>query len=180
MLDRHSQQVGADRLERRIQLRASEWMKRLWTFQEGRLASELYIQVKDEAVSINELLGDGSDNPDQWTMHIFSRLDESSKTILGSAFTGHKERKNRLIDFIEELAFRNVTIATDEPICLATFLGLDLEPIGNNLTMMDIYRSPDDLPQQLLFAPGPRLDASGFGWAPSTFMHRTDRFSSRQ
>jgi hypothetical protein len=55
LVDKCLMQVGKDHLERQIQLLCSEWGRRLWTLQEGRLASKLYVQFKDEAVAVDEL-----------------------------------------------------------------------------------------------------------------------------
>ena len=56
VVDRHLQQVGTHWLEMRLQLLCSEWMRRLWTLQEGRLASRLYVQFRYQAVPVAELL----------------------------------------------------------------------------------------------------------------------------
>jgi hypothetical protein len=63
-----------------------------------------------------------------------------------------------------------VTVAADEPICIATLLGLELDDFQGNPTMEAIYRSLNQVPSQLLFVLGPRLDVPGRRWAPSTLM----------
>jgi hypothetical protein len=170
VIDRHLLRVGAEWLERKIQLRSSEWMRRLWTLQEGKLASDLYIQFKDEAVPILELVEKPLRGSARWMDTTFDLLEHYSKVILEPFLTDHRDSKDPFLDLISELTFRSVTVSTDEPICIAILLELDLDSFESSPTMMDIYRSYHTLPQGLLFVPSPRLDVLGFRWAPSTFM----------
>ncbi len=85
-------------------------------------------------------------------------------------FTNYNDSKDNSVNLIQDLAFRRVTVPTDEPICIATLLGVDLDSFKGNPSMIDIYRSLHELLQHLLFVPSPRLDVSGFRWATSTFM----------
>lgn len=62
VIDRHLACVGKDTQERQVQLLSSEWMRRLWTLQEGRLATRLYVQFRHEAVPV-EQLSDNNDFP---------------------------------------------------------------------------------------------------------------------
>jgi hypothetical protein len=171
VIDRHLLQVGPECLERRIQLRCCEWMRRLWTLQEGKLASDLYIQFKDGAAPLLELVGKPLRGSEMWMNTTFDALDYLSKRILEPFLTNHGDSRDPFMDLIGELAFRSVTVSTDEPICIATLLGLDLDSFESNPTMTDIYHSFHTLPQQLLFVPSPRLDVPGLRWAPSTFMN---------
>ncbi|KAG4414184.1 hypothetical protein IFR04_012671 [Cadophora malorum] len=70
------------------------------------------------------------------------------------------------------MGHRSVTVPTDEPICLATMLGLPLEGYRPYPTMLDIYRSLPVLPPDLLFLGSPKMETPGFRWAPSTFLEQ--------
>lgn len=173
VVDFHLMQVGTDGLERKIQLRSSEWMRRLWTLQEGRLSSQLYIQFKKGAVSVTEVLQGPAEDSTHYDKSVFGCLDWISYSMLGPFFSALTSRgiEERFLDIVDDLAVRSATVATDE-IRIATLLGLELENFASSPTMMDIYRAAHSLPADLLFVTSPRLDIPGFRWAPATFMNR--------
>jgi hypothetical protein len=172
VIDCHLQQVDSNWLEQSLQLLASEWMQRLWTLQEGRLASELYIQFKDEAVSILKLsdvdpgIHIGTDT------YISMGIRRSLGRSIRARFAKQEEVSRRFSDLIQDLSHRSVTVASDEPICIATLLGLPLEHFDPSPTMEDIYRSQSSLPQDILFVGGARLTSPGYRWAPATFLQQ--------
>lgn len=172
VIDRYLQQVSSDWLEQCLQLLASEWMQRLWTLQEGRLASELYIQFKDEAVSIQKL----SDVDPDTHVHTDTYISDAIWWYVGkdirSRFTKHQEGHQRFVDLMEDLSYRSVTVASDEPICIATLLGLSLEQFDAIPNMEDIYHSQSSIPQDILFVEGQRLTSPGYRWVPATFLQR--------
>lgn len=181
VIDRHLQKVGTHWLEMRLQLLCSEWMRRLWTLQEGRLASRLYIQFRYQAVPMAELLKTDFKPHIRLDADVFGHLylDTGEKTKM---HFGKQENINeRLLDLATVLSRRSVTIASDEPICIATLLGLSLKEFSSFPTMADIYRSLPSLPQDLLFIHAPRLQTAGFRWAPSTFLEQGfQRFSKQK
>jgi hypothetical protein len=65
---------------------------------------------------------------------------------------------------------------SDEPVCIATLLGLKLENFHPYPTMIDIYRSVVSIPQNILFVETPRLKIDGFRWAPATFLEQESVF----
>lgn len=172
VVDRHLLQTGPHWLERRLQLLCSEWMRRLWTLQEGRLplVSDLYIQFQGEAISVAQLLSIEKGIYDTSGSEIFTRAYITSTSVLADHFVKKDNISNQFIDLARDLGHRSVSVASDEPICLATLLGLALEDFSPFPTMVDIYRSLLILPQDLLFFAGPRLKIPGFRWAPSTFL----------
>jgi hypothetical protein len=170
VIDRDLMQVGSDQIERILQLLSSEWQRRLWTLQEGRLARDLFIQFKDGAVPVSELMATapvtqvGKSNAE--IFDFFSLLKEN----LRLRFSGEYKDPLRFQAIVEDLAPRSVTVKSDEPICLATLLGLELEEFHPYPTMVDIYRSFPKIPQDLMFLIQPRLQVPGLTWAPSTFL----------
>jgi len=172
VIDRHLLQVGTDLYERQIQLRSSEWIGRLWTFQEGRLARNLCIQFRDEAVPASELLRMPSDIGENKMRAMFCDFDGGCRRPLQHILTNDKDGKHRFFDLAPALAFRSVTDPNDEPICIATLLGLDFDRFQSEPSMVDIYQSFTELPRDILFLSGPRLHVPGFRWALSTFMTR--------
>ncbi|PVH71338.1 hypothetical protein DL98DRAFT_660681 [Cadophora sp. DSE1049] len=169
VIDRHLIRVGRNVLERKIQLLCSEWMRRLWTLQEGRLATRLYVQFRHEAVSVEELCDIDEVPADNF---VFGDISRPASLAIRLHFAHQDHLTRRFMDLTIDMAHRSVTVPTDEPICLATMLGLPLEQYKPYPTMVDIYRSLPVLPPDLLFLENPKMTAPGFRWAPSTFLNQ--------
>ncbi|MCJ1433848.1 hypothetical protein MMC27_003213 [Xylographa pallens] len=165
VIDRHLEQVGSHWLEMQLQLLASEWLKRLWTLQEMRLASDLLIQFNHRAISVAELLGTQLHDQD-----LFSKVQKELRDRITTRFTKQQDPKQDFRHLMLDLSHRSVTVPSDEAICIATLLGLALEDFHPIPTMVDIYRSSMTLPIEILFAGGTRLKDPGLRWAPSTLL----------
>ena len=172
VLDRNLQQVGSHWLEQRLQLMCSEWMRRLWTLQEGRLASDLYIQFANRATPLSELIQSKPPNDScGFDSDIFSGAYLHTGLRTGHHFLPRQDFQDRLLDLAMDLGRRSVTVPSDEPICVATMLGMELETLeAFPATMYDIYRHFQEIPPDLLFVQSGRLDIPGFRWAPSTLL----------
>lgn len=170
VIDKDLLQVGSDRMEQMMQLLGSEWQRRLWTLQEGRLARDLFIQFKEGPVAASELM---AHRP-------LSQFKGSNSEVFSFAFMLKEDMQLRfsrievgesaLTTLAEDLAARSTTYKTDEPICLATLLGVSLENYDPYPTMEDIYKAIPTIPQDLIFLNQERLTVPGLTWAPSTFL----------
>jgi Heterokaryon incompatibility protein (HET) len=170
VIDRHLLQVGTDSFERQIQLQSSEWIGRLWTFQEGRLAQNLFVQFKDGAIPASELLQMPLEIGEDGMRAMFCDFYWDRAGPLSCILTHETDRTSRFLNLAPALAFRSVTDPNDEPICIATLLELDFDRFQSEPSMVDIYQSLTELPRDILFLRGPHLHVPGFRWAPSTFM----------
>jgi hypothetical protein len=171
VIDKHLSEVGNHWLEQRMQLLASEWMKRLWTLQEGLLAAgRLWIQYKYQPVSIHDLTDTEIKNAPRFDPFIFHDMWMSTGKDVSLLFGERGDASQRFVDLMPNISNRSVTVPTDEPICLATLLGLSLEQIQGTPTMIDIYRLLPNLPENLPFYPSPRIQQKGFRWAPASFL----------
>ncbi|MCJ1287549.1 hypothetical protein MMC26_006901 [Xylographa opegraphella] len=172
VLDRHLEQVGNHWLEMLLQVLASEWLTRLWTLQEGRLASALLFQFSHRAISVAELIGTKLYDQD-----LFSKIQRSLQDRITARFTKQQDPKRQFRSLISDLSHRSVTVSGDEPICIATLLNLKLEDYHPFPTMVDIYRSGVTLPLELLFVGNTRLKDPGLRWAPSSLLkHSMNHF----
>lgn len=169
VIDKDLMQVGNDKVEQIMHLLSSEWQQRLWTLQEGRLTHELYIQFKNGPIAVSELSASlrlCSSNPSTGLFNFFDHLVED----LRDRFTSTENITERFQKLIVDLAPRSVTVSSDEPVCLATLLGLRVENFDSYPTMVDIYRSLPAVPQDLIFLDQPRLKEPGLTWAPASFL----------
>lgn len=158
-----------------------DWMSRLWTLQEGLLPrlEDLYVQFENSAMPMVSLCRNDSAKP---MSHI---VENKLRGYLSSRFLEHdpygglegeeslRDRPyTKLLALMRDLHSRRTTKAEDEPICIATLMNIDLAAFKELPTMEDVYRSIRQLPRNLIFASGPRLQTPGFRWAPSTFLEQ--------
>lgn len=163
-------------------LLCSDWMSRLWTLQEGLLPKRenLHVQFQDNAVPVAALLYDESTKPMSDIVEAKLRTYLSSLFLaryqFGTPEDGHesfgRNLHTRIFALMQNLQRRRTTRSEDEPVCIATLMGIDLERFEGMPSMEDIYSSLDGLPRTLIFADGPRLTTAGFRWAPSTFLEQ--------
>ena len=182
VIDKDLLRVGSDPTERILQLFCSEWMQRLWTLQEGRLARDLFVQFKDGAVSVSSLMTVEPQRQRTPNAEIFD-FSETLWAYFAEYFSKETDLITRFLDIVRDMAPRSVTIKTDEPICIATLLDLkpqDFESVDEIYppTMVGIYRALPGIPQDLMFLDLPRLEVPGLSWAPSTFLESDPSLTS--
>lgn len=181
VLDRDLLTLGAiSPLERAVRIAASPWNTRLWTIQEGAFARTLYFQFKDYAVSPEEL-----GNDDHWMKsdneYDISRLlikDALSEVLtlssLGSAISHGKSRH-----LFQNIGWRFSSRSSDEAICLAILLGLDVGAIADETRcavkdrMRELIKQQKVFPSAMIFMQGKRFIEPGFRWALATYLGRT-------
>ncbi len=171
VIDRRLMLVPSDMCERRLQLLCSEWMRRLWTLQEGILPKpdRVYVQFADQAFSLRELFVER--NLSEFEM--CHGLERATRRLLLEKFdvVSVKDR-HRLLRLAQHLQARQTTKATDEPICLATLMDVSLDRFASMPNMQQVLTSLKDLPEDLIFAPGLRMQSQGWQWAPATFLRQ--------
>ncbi|MCJ1275461.1 hypothetical protein MMC21_003264 [Puttea exsequens] len=159
----------------------SDWMRRLWTLQEGFLAQNLWVQFSRKAISIDQLLIE------------HNQLDERIEAIMMYRFTRNfifSIRRRRALKpsshtfHIHTLAMgvtgRSVTDLSDEPLCLSTILDLSEEnaatiarapPEQRMKILWDHWsESSHGIPSRIIFGDSPKLSDAGYRWAPSTLL----------
>jgi hypothetical protein len=173
----------------------SNWIKRLWTHQEGFFPKELWVQFSDRAIKMQDI----SDKAWAYEKEMIPKgaclrfpgiASGQVAAQYGFFKFGYKDiRKDKgkiwmlygpLADIMR---LRRTTRQGDETVCLATILGLDLDP----------YQAIDDKPDAdaakkrmeiflkeinrfqmgIIFNNWERLETEGFGWAPKSLLsHR--------
>ncbi|KAK3990671.1 hypothetical protein QBC44DRAFT_60384 [Cladorrhinum sp. PSN332] len=160
---------------------SSQWMRRLWCLQEGVFARSLYFQFHDRPVHIAthmaQLVEMGKSDFRCRLItadlnHEFARLENT-----------RLQRRPRHHDFLlaiqSTLSYRAVTVASDEPLCIATLFGLDvpailaapreLEPRMQLIWQM-IESEVGSIPALVVFRADNTLTAPGWGWASRSFL----------
>ena len=170
----------------------SPWMRRLWCLQEGALARSvgLWVYFKDGPVHM----------PGIWTrLYVLSSkdlkyrrllqdmVDETRPMSLHNYYNTPKSTPNlALLD--RALSYRNTTVASDESLCIATLMDLNIDrilPLCGEERMATIWdliaeKNEGGLPSRMVFLEGPKLEHKGYHWAPSTLLPSSENFHSFQ
>lgn len=166
-------------------LSCSPWMRRLWTFQEGALARSLYYQFADCAMTGRALLSKVAQARDEDIRYGPLLFDLAIEFRPFERFSPHIEPIQGLNDTLWELQralySRSVSVPRDEPLCIATLLGLDVGRIlaenGEHATHKRmalvwemIARRLGGIPPNVIFSVDKTLDVIGFRWAPRSLL----------
>ena len=167
-------------LEAILRILCCSWNTRLWTLQEGALAQNLLSQFADMAYDLDGGLENLRKLDD-------SILECSMRGVITQRIRDLRVFKNRdtevfdkLTAAIYALAFRSTSVATDEALCLATLLDMDVmklyqEPPEER--MIHFWRSFDTVPLKFLNLNHPKLQTPGLRWAPSTLLRSPTELS---
>ena len=169
----------------------SNWLHRLWTFQEGMLAKKLFFQLKDGPLY-------GQDFVDESVKE--QEIDQERGLYGSFQFTARSAALGHftiLRDFVEmklagngqlfpplthAIQQRTTTRISDEGICAATILDTNLKDIMAVETKdvpdevvatkrMEIFlKQVGEFPPGIIFHYQKRLKTEGFRWAPRTIM----------
>ena len=174
-------------------LLTSPWMRRLWCLQEGALArgTGLWVYFKDGPVHM----------PVLWTrLHVLTTQDlkytpllqdmfnDTSPLSLNNYYYNAPKSTPNLALLDRALSYRNTTVASDEPLCIATLMDLNIDRIlplcgqERMATVWDLIAEKNEggLPSRMVFLEGPKLEHKGYHWAPSTLLPSSENFHNFQ
>jgi hypothetical protein len=155
-------------LEAKLHFLSCEWFSRLWTLQEGWLASDLRVQFANTAVSVDLLLrsfGTASIYPGRMGLddELYKQLRPYFDKTAGAV---------SLMSLQRAMHGRRVTVLADEAICVATLLRLDFGTFKAGTPTMEQIFGQVKLPEGLMWGEGSRLKTPGFRWAPASLLGR--------
>lgn len=180
-----------DALEMWARVLCCSWSRRLWTFQEGRLAKpgRLWVLFKDTAMSMEDVWR-GYDQT-LATEELMTELHlkwRGSNIIRGLAETGGYVSESTLRNFRpeptiwdmrESLKARAVSVPADEVLCLFCNMGLDMELVMRTTPehrLAVFWRNVRNIPVGLVFSTAPeKMTVPGLRWAPKSFLGNMDR-----
>ncbi|CAK7226462.1 hypothetical protein SBRCBS47491_006240 [Sporothrix bragantina] len=158
---------------------SSAWMRRLWTLQEGALAQSLYFQFADRAVTPNEPLEAlyRKGLLDSRYMRLWQ--DIAIEQIHLRGWFQNVGGPLSLISLQRTLHFRTVSNPADEPLCIATLLGLDQTKVvaisDAQERMACVWgliasKLGGGVPARILFSSDATLDVPGWRWVPRSLL----------
>lgn len=150
------------------------WNTRLWTLQEGALARRLYFQFKDRTHDSDTELHKFLQKKDyilDWTLKpiITQRYHELR------GFRENQDSASRFTSLVHTLKVRSTSQVSDEAICLAALLDLDILQIIQSEPderMKTFWKLVKILPSTLVFYGGQKRKEPGLRWAPRSLLRR--------
>jgi hypothetical protein len=152
-----------------LRILASVWLRRLWTLQEGALASRLVFLLKDHFLGLNELLARifsaGFSGPISAAM-----LDEPSgfNRKLYATKPAHINHIQRLT------GYRTSSCLDDETLAIAPLFHIDVKRLTPHIgerRNIEFWNCLRTVPTGIIFSDAGRLKTRGYRWAPNTLMH---------
>ena len=152
----------------------SDWMTRLWTYQEAYLAGpKLVFAYADVLLAYSILLTNDPLHKGLYQMVLDTTRDSGLFDPTFKIATGEGlPRNDALLHTAKSLHSRTTTRKQDEAICLATILGLSVHRLLDDLDLGDFFRLLEWIPETLIFAPGHRLTQPSLRALPSSFLAR--------
>ncbi|KAL5043094.1 hypothetical protein BDW71DRAFT_216537 [Aspergillus fruticulosus] len=193
VLDDWLQEIRSDAppLDLITRIYQSNWIKRLWTHQEGFLPKALWFQFKDRSVEINELserFRAYETSLQKQGIHLgFPRSAEmrlvGQYTFLRRMFglIGATEKWRLYFPLSAAMSERKTSRLADEVICLATIIDIPLPEFQKIPSKPDAQSGQDRMALFLkklgkfdtgvIFNNYPRLEQRGYRWAPRSLLN---------
>ncbi|KAL5044828.1 hypothetical protein BDW71DRAFT_185432 [Aspergillus fruticulosus] len=151
-----------------LRILSSGWMQRLWTLQEGILAKEIFFAFADGQATLAELIPSGDELFNGLASDLASEMFRLQK---------HKEHNLNISDVSRALRWRTTSKLGDETLAIAGLLKIDaftLAGLPAEKRMTTFLLGIRQLPYNIIFLSGPKLDEPFFHWAPKSFMRAAE------
>jgi hypothetical protein len=151
-----------------LRILSSVWLRRLWTLQEGALASNLVFLLRDAFLPLPHLLSQifvsGFSGP--ISAALLSELSGFNRKLYATK-AAHINHVQRL------MGYRTSSRVDDETLAIAPLFHIDvksLTPHNGEARKMVFWKALKAAPTDVIFSDAPRLTTPGFRWAPRTLM----------
>ncbi|GAW14587.1 hypothetical protein ANO14919_039900 [Xylariales sp. No.14919] len=149
------------------------WNTRLWTYQEGALAKSLYFQFKDGPYNLDAGFQEACRSA-TFTSDITIIPALETRYFALREFQAHTAIETKLGAVASALGHRVTSVATDEPLCLAVLLDLDILKIAETkpTARMEAFWKmlPIAVGSAIFNNDTAKLAIDGLRWAPATFL----------
>lgn len=180
-----------DAIEIWARILCCSWSRRLWTFQEARLAKpgRLCVLFKDRMMTMEDIWLKFSEPlaTEELTTELYLKW-RGSNVIRGLAETGllvtdwilqQFRPEPDIWDMRESLKARAVSVSSDEVLCLFCNMGMDMElvmPTPPEERLAVFWGNVKKIPVGLVFSTAPeKMTTPGLRWAPKSFLGSLDR-----
>lgn len=173
------ERMRASPLEAFARVVNSSWMLRYWTLQEGRLARRLWFQFADGPVELRQIFHTISLKPFPAEAAYAANVEITMSYRASKLHTTQEEEAvfkalySGILAVRKAVMSRDLSVDSDEALCLAFLMNLDIGPIldvDESKRMERFWSLMPKLPLSLVFSrAASKLPTSGFHWAPSSF-----------
>ncbi|KAJ9628065.1 hypothetical protein H2203_003287 [Taxawa tesnikishii (nom. ined.)] len=157
-----------------VKLLLSGWRQRLWTLQEGALAKRIDVELTESTAHIDELIIDQVETVLDCSYMVGVPIRKLLQKMLRfQSLDNTRIERMQVQDMLMAFKERTTSRKGDETICFATFLDLDPTALliaDEPQRMVLFLKMLPFVPDNILFASGPRLPFPGFRWAPATLL----------
>lgn len=173
-ISRQSIETAPEELLLRIKI--STWMQRLWTLQEGMLNPTVWFCLRDGMCTTAGLARKmleastraWNDPVTVAALQLYVQLNRRSSHL----FTAEPEEN--LYNIAKASRSRSTSVASDEAICLATLLDMNVARIldaPDSGRMQEFYLAQQKVSPRIIFHPTQnKINTEGFRWAPATLL----------
>ena len=165
------------------QMLHADWLTRLWTYQEGCLAEmKVSIAFEDAVISLRSLLMFyvWRDEVKEMFLPFTGANSISEQFVLRNIDSPDGFDIDNILQIASSLHRRQTTRIEDEPICIATLVGVDIKDLPDKPSLVDILTSVEGIPQDIIFTPGARCAKMGLRWAPASFLDQPNKDYTRK
>jgi len=160
-------------VESMMRIFSCAWNRRLWTYQEGALAKAIYFQFQDLAFDLDAAMKVLSTTKDLvLDLTLSQSLHERYDSLRGFKISeGRLEKKLGAV--ASAVRFRSTSVASDEALCLAALLDLDMRRVLESAPatrMQTFWQLLPRVPASILWYTGETIDVDGLRWAPQTLL----------
>ena len=165
-----------ERVELMFRFSMCGWSSRLWTYEEGRLAKDVYLLLKDGIIRGKDLMWRSSTD-----LHMLQAIQSEASSLLHEIVLPEWTAGNQELSLghiITGLKSRQTSRSFDETLCISHMLDTDTNElllVKPELRMRTFLASLQYIPPGLLFMGEPRLAEKGYRWAPTSFLHRQEK-----
>ncbi|KAL2818687.1 hypothetical protein BJX63DRAFT_383771 [Aspergillus granulosus] len=174
-----------------LQVAISDWRFRVWTLQEAIFAKKLIFQFIDGQVDADELIlahfsSVASNNFTDIDLFLIFNVFPALGFDLSEGRGGElRVRHPSLLSLFLSLQGRAISKPEDEPLCSASVLGQDhtlsaILECRKEDRMKEFWRAQGLIPAWVPFMNGPKIEETGYRWAPSALRHKVQSLVESQ
>jgi hypothetical protein len=155
---------------------SSGWMRRVWTLQEGVLASHLFCEFSDGIMDVSSAVREMNEKTNALDIEL-NMVPVELMSVVGLFQIIRRSQEEDLcrcfVNIWKSIKIRRTSKYGDEIICFAQLLGLDVAEIldinDSDMRMKTCISMLPYVPAGILFTFGPKLEIDGYRWAPRSF-----------
>ncbi|KAL3478323.1 hypothetical protein BJX99DRAFT_245633 [Aspergillus californicus] len=182
-----SMRSDAPPLEIITRIYGSNWLKRLWTHQEGFLPPALWFQFADRSVEVRDItarLREQQSSLQATGIHISFPINAEMRLIhyvFAMAPGDAKDKWRRYGPLSSAMSERQTSRLADETLCLATIIDIDLTPFlrlpskpdgkAAQRRMEKFVETLGRFEMDVIFNNYDRLEKRGYKWAPRSLLN---------